>query len=122
MMHGQVLSRDDFLGLCDKNNAPKVMVDTFRKDQRGNDTVQIIIICESFFRLIWFQFADVDLERARSRKSSASSLGADYWDDGLKDAIDAGDPSDIQNRFLNAIGRYNTLIHDVPVPAIHPRT
>ena len=108
MMHGQVLSRDAFLGLCGKNNAPKTLVDTFRNDQPGNNAVQIIIICESFFRLIWFQFPEAELERARSRKASASSLvgiiyllflmvihiflqGADYWDDGLKDAINAGD-------------------------------
>jgi hypothetical protein len=108
MMHGQVLSRDAFLELCGKNNAPKTLVDTFRNDQPGNNTVQMIIICESFFRLIWFQFPEAELERARSKKPSASSLvrtiyllfltvihvffqGADYWDDGLKDAINAGD-------------------------------
>jgi hypothetical protein len=73
-MHGQVLSREDFLELCDKNGAPKTMVDMVKKDQRRNDTVQIIIICESFFRLIWFQFPEAELERARAKKPSASAL------------------------------------------------
>jgi len=121
MMHGQVLSRDAFLELCDKNEAPKAMVDTFKTDLRGNNCVQIVIICESFFRLIWFQFPEAELERARSKKPSVSSTGADYWDDGLKDAIEAGDPSDVQNCFLNAIGRRNTLIYDVPVRTADPR-
>src|ERR1700732_2278805 len=74
MLHGQVMSRDDFLASCDKNEAPKRLVDIFKKDQRGNDTVQMIIICNNFFRLIWFQFPEVELERARSKKSSVSAL------------------------------------------------
>jgi len=110
MLHGQVLSRHAFLGLCDKNKAPTEMIDIFKKDQRGNDAVQIIIICEGFFRLIWFQFPEVELEHARSKKPSVSALGADYWDEGLKDAIEAGTPLDIQNSFLNAIKRHNDLI------------
>lgn len=112
MMHGQVLSRGGFLELCAKNNAPKDMVEIFKKDQRGNDlnTVQMILICESIFRIIWLGFSDEDLDRARLRKPTVSSLvkiliasrlfqylihcllqGADYWDDALKDAIEAGD-------------------------------
>lgn len=74
MMHGQLLSRDDFLELCAKNEAPKDMIETFKKDQRGNSTVQIILICESFFRFIWFGFSEEELDRARQKKPLVSSL------------------------------------------------
>jgi len=95
------------------------MIETFKKDQRGNSTVQIILICESFFRFIWFGFSEEELDRARQKKPSVSSLGADYWDDGLKDAVEAGDPPDIQNRLLQAIGRHNTITYDVPITVVH---
>jgi len=110
MMHGQVLSRAAFLELCDKNEAPKDMIEAFKKDQRGDNTVQIILICKSIFRFIWLGFTEEELQRARQKKPTVSTLGADYWDDGLKDAIEAGNPTDIQNHLLQAIGRHNTLI------------
>lgn len=74
MMHGQLISRENFLKLCDKNDAPKAMVDIFQNDQRGNDTLQIILICEGFFRLVWFGYSALELSHARVRKPDASRL------------------------------------------------
>lgn len=56
MIGGEVLARGDFLKLCEKNKAPGKMVQTFKDGSRGNDTAQVILICEGFFRFIWFGY------------------------------------------------------------------
>ena len=74
MVNGQVISRNAFLELCAKNKAPEDMIEIFKKDQRENNTVLIILICEGIFRLIWLGFTEEELERARQRKPTVSSL------------------------------------------------
>ncbi|KAF7978956.1 hypothetical protein HWV62_44187 [Athelia sp. TMB] len=133
MMGGQVLTREAFIALCKKNKGPAKLIETFQNDQRGDNTVVIVLICESFFRQIWFGYTDREMENARARNKDVSELilflrnsfdstqqSADYWDEGLKDAIDAGDPSGIQRYLISAVGRYNTVIDDVPLPPFHP--
>lgn len=108
-MGAELITREGFLMLCKKNKPPQALVEQFKADIRGNDTLQIILVCEFFYKLIWFGYGENELERARSRKPEASKLvcrsyallaplvltirlkGADYWDEGLKDAIEAGD-------------------------------
>ena len=104
-----MLTREAFIALCKKNKGPEKLIETFQNDQRGDNTVVIVLICESFFRQIWFGYTDREMENARARNKNVSKLvilpqilflqnyfdstqqSADYWDDGLKDAIDAGD-------------------------------
>ncbi|KZP30281.1 hypothetical protein FIBSPDRAFT_126375 [Athelia psychrophila] len=121
MTSGRVLTRDAFFALCKENKGPEKLIETFETDQTSNNnTVAVILKCETFFRQIWFGYTDAEIASARARNLDVSELSADYWDDGLKDAIDAGDPSGIQRYLIQAVGRENTVVHNVPLPPFHP--
>lgn len=73
-MGAQLVSREEFLELCKKNKPPHALVEQFKNDVRGNNTLQIILVCEFFYKLIWFGYSDLELDRARARKPEASKL------------------------------------------------
>lgn len=110
LMGAELISRPDFLKLCKINKPPPALIEQFKADIRGHNSLQIILICDFFYKLIWFGYEDAQLAACRARKPEASKMvrftsssiisqrfvdivsqGADYWEDGLKDAIEAGD-------------------------------
>lgn len=61
-MSASVLSRTRFLELCEENNAPQKLVESFNSKADEHDdiiqshTATIILKCEGFFRIIWFGY------------------------------------------------------------------
>ncbi|KAH7916541.1 hypothetical protein BJ138DRAFT_284899 [Hygrophoropsis aurantiaca] len=70
-------------------------------ERRGNDTAQIIVLCDDLIRFLWFSLRDGGAS-FRSHDQALSRAMATDWVSDLRDAIDTGDPASSKNHIMRA--------------------
>ncbi|OCH91448.1 hypothetical protein OBBRIDRAFT_886968 [Obba rivulosa] len=88
MLHGEVMSRDDFVEVLRKEDCTQDEIDDWRNDDRGDHTVHIAIKFGTFMRFLWFSLRGLGRWR-NVDKATADKLAAN-WVHALMGSIEMG--------------------------------
>lgn len=70
-------------------DCPEDQIQERLSDRRGNETVQIAVICEGMLRFIWYSLREPALQ-TDSKKKEFSRYLAEDWQDKLEDILQSG--------------------------------
>ncbi|KAG5647038.1 hypothetical protein DXG03_001408 [Asterophora parasitica] len=99
MVGGNVMSRELVLYNLTENTYPDHVIDNFKTDNRGNNTIQVLIIAErGLLKFLWFGQRNgmtgqsIPLKDPNANRDHAN-LFAQYWEAAMMDVIEQGDHS-----------------------------
>lgn len=90
MVGGDVMTRENFVQTLRELEVSQENIDSWVKDRRGPETVQICIICEGFMRFLWFSIREPALSNLWNNPVVSKVLAED-WQDRLTETIATGD-------------------------------
>ncbi|TFY66352.1 hypothetical protein EVG20_g4735 [Dentipellis fragilis] len=90
LRHGAVMTNDEWAEAMTRSLATEQQVEDWRRDQRGNDTVRIVVACEDLLRFLFFSFRDGGRSEREKDREIARQLGM-LWVTALRMKIEAGD-------------------------------
>ncbi|KAK7459650.1 hypothetical protein VKT23_009632 [Stygiomarasmius scandens] len=86
-----VIPRTEVHEMFKEYEVPEKFIENWLEDQRGNETVQIVIISQGFVRLLYYSIRSMDVERTDGSKEFRRYLGdQDKWAPALIAAIEQG--------------------------------
>jgi len=88
MFKGCIMSDAEWVQAMRDTDCTDEVIEDWKRDRRGDDTVRIIVICEDLVRFLYFSLKD----KGDSRRvdSEASKDKAQDWDSKLKMVIEVG--------------------------------
>ncbi|KAA1476069.1 hypothetical protein DENSPDRAFT_932779 [Dentipellis sp. KUC8613] len=90
LRHGAIMTNDEWAEAMARSLATPEQVEDWRRDQRGNDTVRIVVACEDLLRFLFFSFRDGGRSEREKDREVAQQLGK-FWVTALRMKIDSGD-------------------------------
>ena len=94
MVEGKIYSRVDFTRfMLSRLRYSKKEIEDWEKDNRGESTLQVHLVCGTYMRCIWCQIPPDSLEYFRSMDKAQSTVLAMVWEQELKDRIASGQPA-----------------------------
>jgi len=105
MVGGDVLTREEIISILVKLEMPQHSIHQWANDRRGDNTVQIVIVCENLIQFMWFSLRDLQSLRP-SLPAHISRALAENWDDALAGIIESGDPSKSIQHVLEINSRF----------------
>lgn len=91
MLDGGIMDRKD-LGEAGQIGLPQGNIDALEKDNRGNNSLQVCLMCDHHIRVLWGQLPEEHLESTRSMTPAGGTLLAALWEEQLITRIASGQP------------------------------